>query len=189
MDHETLARVSLWMALPLSAVGSLLHFAYDWSGRNRLVARISAVNESYWEHIKLGFWPLLLYFIVVYFLGGRSVPGFLPAAVVALYLVPITMIALVYAYKRFTKRNVLWVDILAFVVTVTLALIVFARLSGEVVPSGVTNGFALAYLAVITFAFATYTIRPPFDTDLFVDPLSGEYGLGGKGQGRRAPPD
>ena len=41
-------------------VGTLLHFVYEWSGENVLVAAFSAVNESTWEHMKLLFFAILL---------------------------------------------------------------------------------------------------------------------------------
>ncbi|MEM3021819.1 MAG: DUF6512 family protein, partial [Candidatus Caldarchaeum sp.] len=39
--------------------GSLLHFTYELSGGNMVVALFSAVNESVWEHLKLPFFPAL----------------------------------------------------------------------------------------------------------------------------------
>lgn len=44
-----------------SVLGTLSHFFYDWSGRNPLAALISPVNESIWEHMKLLFFPSLLW--------------------------------------------------------------------------------------------------------------------------------
>ena len=43
-----------------AAAGTLLHFAYGWSGENPVVGAFSAVSESTWEHMKLLFVPLLL---------------------------------------------------------------------------------------------------------------------------------
>ena len=31
--------------------GTLLHFVYEWTGGNRVVAAFSAINESTWEHM------------------------------------------------------------------------------------------------------------------------------------------
>ena len=50
------------------ALGTLLHFVYEWSGGSALAACVSAVNESTWEHMKLLFFPMLLYSL---FLIGR----------------------------------------------------------------------------------------------------------------------
>jgi len=57
-------------------VGSLLHFVYKWSGSHPLVAIIAAVNESTWEHLKLGFWPLLFWGILEYFIFGKQIRNF-----------------------------------------------------------------------------------------------------------------
>ncbi len=177
VDFDSLARLSAWMLVPLFIVGTLLHFLYDWTGENRFVARFAAVNESYWEHIKIAFWPLFVYFCVVGALGGYRLAGFLPAATAALYAVPVSMIALVYTYKRVTRRNLLWLDILVFLVTMMLSLSVFVLLSQELVPSLLTNILAGIYLLALIVAFASYTLRPPADPDLFVDPLNEKYGL------------
>lgn len=50
---------SLVSAIVVIAVGSLLHFAWEWSGRSAVVAVFAATNESTWEHLKLAFWPAL----------------------------------------------------------------------------------------------------------------------------------
>ena len=47
----------------VAALGTLLHFTFEWSNQNRIVAFFSAVNESMWEHLKLlvfpFHWPLM----------------------------------------------------------------------------------------------------------------------------------
>lgn len=44
-------------------LGTLSHFFFDWSGENRLVGIFAAVNESTWEHLKLLFFPALLFWV------------------------------------------------------------------------------------------------------------------------------
>ena len=39
-------------------LGTLLHFAFEWSNQNALIGTFSAVNESTWEHLKLLFFPM-----------------------------------------------------------------------------------------------------------------------------------
>jgi hypothetical protein len=57
-------------------VGSALHFVFEWSGRAIPVAPIAAVNESVWEHLKLGFWPALVYAALEYSRFGKSANNF-----------------------------------------------------------------------------------------------------------------
>lgn len=54
-------------------------------------------------------------------LGGAGHPSFLPAATVALYSITVTMIGIVYAYKAMLRRNVLWLDIAVFGLTIAAA--------------------------------------------------------------------
>ena len=54
------------------ALGTLLHFTYEWSGENQLVALFSAVNESTWEHLKLLFFPMILMGVLGYFVIGTN---------------------------------------------------------------------------------------------------------------------
>jgi len=53
MTMNAVVLVSLFMIVPLGLLGSGLHFLFDWTKHNRFVALFSAVNESYWEHIKI----------------------------------------------------------------------------------------------------------------------------------------
>lgn len=50
----------------LFAIGSLLHFTYDWSNQNFLVGLFSAQNESVFEHTKLLILPIFLWYILSY---------------------------------------------------------------------------------------------------------------------------
>ena len=45
-------------------VGSLLHFTYEWSGKSTLVGYFSPVNESLWEHLKLGYFSLSFFILI-----------------------------------------------------------------------------------------------------------------------------
>ena len=60
----------------ISVLGVLLHFTYEWSGDNPIVALFSAVNESTWEHLKLLFFPMLLLTIIeLLFTEKRQLPS------------------------------------------------------------------------------------------------------------------
>lgn len=47
-------------------LGSAFHFTYELSGRLAVVGAFSAVNESVWEHLKLSFWPSLIWLFIEY---------------------------------------------------------------------------------------------------------------------------
>ena len=43
------------------ALGILWHFLYELTNKNIIVGLIAPINESVWEHWKLGIYPILIY--------------------------------------------------------------------------------------------------------------------------------
>lgn len=177
LDMQELVAVSWWAIGPLIMLGSLLHFAFDWSGHNRVFAVFSAVNESYWEHIKIAAWPTMALYVVLFALGGAGHASFIPAATVALYSIPVTMIGVVFAYKAVTGRNVLWLDIAVFGLSIAVAQAIFVGLFRGLDANLVVVVLSALYLAGIVAAYLLFTLRPPGEPDMFLDPITNRYGL------------
>ena len=58
--------IGLWQFVGFavtSFLGTALHFLYDLLGKSVFIAPFSGVNESTWEHMKLLFWPMLVFAI------------------------------------------------------------------------------------------------------------------------------
>ena len=51
----TMMRLELAGIVFIVFLGSFLHFTFELSGNNPVVALFSAVNESVWEHFEIGF--------------------------------------------------------------------------------------------------------------------------------------
>ena len=61
-----------WLAFGIAVLaGTGLHFLYDVCPVP-LVGLFAPVNESVWEHLKLFFWPCLLYTSSDYYVNGGS---------------------------------------------------------------------------------------------------------------------
>jgi len=185
MELEGILAASWWAILPLISIGSILHFVYDWSGHHHLAAIFGAVNESYWEHIKIAVWPVAITQLVLFALGGWRYPSFIPAATVALYSIPISMIGLVFVYKSATKRNVLALDIGVFAVTIIAAQVIFTQLLEQLSADALTVVISAVFLAGLVASFLLFTLRPPSEPDVFVDPLTRGYGVGGHAPGKQ----
>jgi len=178
MTLETIVAISLWMIIPLGILGSLLHFLFDWTKHNRFVMLFAAVNESYWEHIKIAVWPVLILQDVLFLAGGYQISAFIPAATTALYSLPISMVGLVLVYKMITKRNILWLDIGLFFGVIAIAQTIFVLMLSQLDASAGTIGVSLVFLAGLVAAFLRFTLRPPEEPDVFIDPVNKKYGLG-----------
>jgi hypothetical protein len=177
MTMNAVVLVSLFMIVPLGLIGSLLHFLFDWTRHNRFVAIFSAVNESYWEHIKIALWPVLLLQVLLFSLGGYLYLSFIPAATIALFSIPVSMVGLVFVYKWFTKRNILWLDISIFFVCIAIAQSIFVLVLEQLIPTTGTIVISGFFLSGLVVAFLLFTIRPPKEPDVFLDPTTRDYGL------------
>ena len=57
----TLSKCTVTGILFVSIAGTLAHFLYEWMGKNILVGLFAPINEAVWEHVKLLFFPTLLF--------------------------------------------------------------------------------------------------------------------------------
>ncbi|MBD5497237.1 MAG: hypothetical protein HDR11_05650 [Lachnospiraceae bacterium] len=57
----TLSKCTVTGILFVSIAGTLAHFLYEWMGKNILVGLFTPINEAVWEHVKLLFFPTLLF--------------------------------------------------------------------------------------------------------------------------------
>ena len=156
-------------------VGSAFHFVFELAGEWRPLAIIAAVNESVWEHLKLGFWPALIYGLMEYRHINRLSRNFMFAKAIGILLIPVAIAVLFYGYTAFTS-HILAVDIAIFVVAVVLGQMTsYKILTAAPLPSW-TRKLGMVILILLIIAFATLTYHPP-QLPIFQDPLTGGYGI------------
>lgn len=117
---KKLLKLEIISTIFIIIVGSLLHFTYEWLGENIVVGAVAAVNESVWEHMKLIFWPLLVFSIIEYFLIKPRLKFFWIIKALEMYGVIIGMIAFFYTYTESLGVEILIVDILSFMVAAVI---------------------------------------------------------------------
>ena len=157
-------------------IGTILHFTFELSGNQPVVGVFSAVNESVWEHLKLGFWPALVWALIEYKYIEKSSNNFLFAKTVGIYLIPIVIPILFYSYTAFLGESVLVIDILTFVVAVIVGQLVSYKLLTYRKMPEILNRISLVALVLLGVAFVLFTFYPPH-LPLFKDPVTGEYGI------------
>ena len=80
------------------ALGTVLHFLFDWTGAYSL-APISAVNESTWEHMKILFFPMLIFSCAQYFFFREDFSGFWWVKLVGIIVGVLAIPILFYTYN------------------------------------------------------------------------------------------
>lgn len=168
----------MWISIfIISTAGTLLHFLYDFSHHNKYVALVAAVNESTWEHIKLALTPTLLWSLYDGFIYGTSDNYFIAKALSLLSII-IVMPTIFYTYTKFTKKNILAIDILSFYVVIIVAQSIFYYIIGLDSLDFIYNYLSIILLFIIFGIYMTSTLLP-FKNFMFKDPISKKYGIKG----------
>lgn len=155
-------------------LGSAFHFTYELSGNNPVVGSISAVNESVWEHLKLVFWPSLIWMLIALYPLKNAVNNFFPAKAIGAYVMVIFIPAVFYTYTAFTESN-LFVDIGSFIAAVIIGQIVSYRLYRYRLPK-IAETAAIIAMILLAIAFVVFTFYPP-QLPIFQDSVTGLYGI------------
>lgn len=155
-------------------IGTISHFFYSWSDKNKIIGILFPVNESTWEHLKLAILPTILYFFFGLFFIQN--PNYLFAFFIVL-LTPIILIPIIfYSYTAITKSSILIIDILSFYFALFVAfLLCFDILTASKVYN-IFNLISIIGIVIIVISYLTFTLYPP-KYFLFKDPISGGYGF------------
>ncbi len=156
-------------------LGTALHFTFDFSGKNPIVGVFSAVNESVWEHLKLPFWPALLWLIIEIYPLRKSISNFFSAKTIGIIIMLVAIPTVFYTYTAFTEE-ILIVDIATFIIAVIIGQIISYKLYKEGKPSKRTEIIAIIVLALLVVIFITFTFYPPH-MSIFQDSNTGQYGI------------
>jgi len=158
-------------------LGILLHFTYDLSGNSDFVAILSAVNESTWEHLKLIYFPMVIFSVIEYFLYGKNFPNFFAAKLVGIIsgMAFITIVFYTYSGVIGTPAGIF--NILLFLSGVIVAYMVnYKILTENYLTSSLLNNVSIFALAVLFIMFWVFTFYPPV-FNIFKDPVTDGYGI------------
>ena len=167
----------LWQILGFSVtalLGTVLHFLYEWLGGAAWIAPFSGVNESTWEHMKLLFWPMLLY-AVAQGLFFRDYKDFwcvkIKGTLLGLGLIP----AIFYLYNGIIGKSPDFVNIAIFFLSAAAAYAYESYLFNKKGPY-CKSLLAIAAFCIIGAAFVIFTFVTP-NIAIFMDPVTGSYGI------------
>ncbi|MBQ7036279.1 MAG: hypothetical protein IJN74_02165 [Clostridia bacterium] len=158
-----------------SVLGVILHFLFEWSGQNPIIASFSAVNESIWEHMKILFFPMALFALLESRYVQKAHKDFWCAKLTGIILGIVLIPALYYTVLGMFGKSPDFINIAIFFVVAAIVYTVETALLGAENTDCRAPRLArllIPALAVLFMVFTFYTPQIP----LFRDPISGTYG-------------
>jgi len=141
-------------------VGSLLHFSYEWSGDSPFVGAFSAVNESVWEHLKLGYFSLTFFILIEYWILRNKTSSYFIAKTTGIISMTIFILIVHYGYELIAKKDNAILDIGAFIVGAIICQIISMNIM-KMKFSRKAESISLALFIVIGILFVVFTFNPP----------------------------
>ncbi len=149
--------------------GILWHFVYEWTGKNFIVGFFFPVNESTWEHMKLCFFPMLLYSLYMNKKLKIKYPCITSSLLLGILVGTFSIPILFYTYSGMLGFHFLFFDMVTFIASIFLAFLTVYKFSSS-------NKLACLYYFLILLAgllficFLLFTYYSP-GIGLFANPV------------------
>ncbi|PKM95072.1 MAG: hypothetical protein CVU84_07050 [Firmicutes bacterium HGW-Firmicutes-1] len=171
----------IYLGIPvLIIVGSLLHFVYEWSGNLTIVGLFAPTNESVWEHLKMTFWPMLIWWVVAYFVLSKSkiisATQWFVSCVVAILVCVLIIVSFFYTYTGAWGIESLILDIFSLFLGVAVGQILAFHVYLYANLKQICLYISIIILIFLAITFIVFTFAPPH-IPLFMDSSTGKYGI------------
>lgn len=174
MNKKKIRNYQIFSVVFTFILGTLLHFTYEWSGENHLLAIFSSINESVWEHLKLLFSPMVLTIVIGYFYIGKNIPNFLCSKTVGIIVSMLLMVIFFYTYTGILGKNLPFIDIASFFIFAIIGE--FLSYILIINKFKCNNKIAIIILLLILICFIVFTYFTP-NIGIFKDPITHTYGI------------
>lgn len=155
----------------ISLLGTLGHFVYEWSGQNTVLGFIFPVNESVWEHLKLLFFPTVIYSVFEYCKVKESYDNYISAAVLSIFYGMLMIVVIYYVSKGLFGRDISFINISSYYVAVILMLKRKNKiLENETFSSRNITLILLMATVVTALLFLFWSYKSPM-AEIFIPPI------------------
>ncbi len=158
----------------IGLLGIPMHFLYSLTGDSPLVAFISPVNESVWEHLKLAVMPTIIWWSLSYIMLNRKYcilfSRWFFAFVVSLVVCPVIIVSFYYSYTGSLGIHSLALDFFSYFLGVTVAQLTAMHIYQYAKINSLLFYLSALIFALLMIAFIVFTFNPP-NLPLFSDPL------------------
>lgn len=162
--------------LSVTVLGFLLHYLFHWTGALAFIGFFAPVNESTWEHLKLGYWAVVLFAVVEYRFIKHHVQNYIAAKTAGLFVLEGTILVLFYGSVFIAGKHFIFIDIFSYILGVVLGQYLTFFLFLQKPFSVMMSRICLAVFIATGLLFGLLTFYPPH-LKLFKDANSETYGI------------
>ena len=163
-----------WIGIVVVCLASIpLHFVYEWTGENTLAGIFTPINESIWEHLKLVYWPLLLWWTVGYLIfrdrKSLSISKWFTAALVSIIISMVFIVGWYYTWTEAFDVHSSIIDVGSLFIAVPIAQLIAIHVYKAVQPRVVYLLLSIGILLALAGLFVWFIFNQP-DVPFFIPP-------------------
>ncbi len=152
----------------LFIIGAIFHFLYDLSSNNIIIAFISPINESIWEHTKLSLIPIIIYWLI-YLKINKSINknNWYYSLLITLLSYIISIPTIYYLYTGALGIESMIIDILILLVSITMSHLIGLHIY-KYKKNTIKSIYSILLICIILVIYIIFTINPP-QLPIFID--------------------
>lgn len=155
----------------IGILGTIGHFLYEWTNQNTIIGYFFPINESTWEHLKLLFFPTIIYSVFEKVVLKKYISNYTSSVVISSIIGMISIVMLFYTYQGVLGYNVDFINISIYYIALIIMLFFKNKIiNKEILSSQKLNFLSLFFGFVVTMLFIFFTYNPP-RINLFVSPI------------------
>lgn len=163
-----------WLGLVVISLLSIpLHFTYEWLGQQAVIGLFTPTNESIWEHLKLIYWPIVLWwgigFIVFRNSKQLSWLKWLTAATVSLMVIMAFIVGWYYTWVYGVGKSSSLIHMSSLFIAVPIGQLLGIHVYRVVKPRFIYQVISLILFILFGVMFIYFTFAAP-DLPIFVIP-------------------
>lgn len=155
-----LKRYTISGAIFVLILGAFAHFFYEWSNNNLVVGLFTPINESTWEHMKLIFFPMLIFTLAAYPKLKEAYPCIASSLLFGILVGTVLIPIIFYTYTGIIGYNLFIFDIATFVLADIIAFCTVYKLALSCKMQDYTN-FLTTIVCIVIICFVLFTFYPP----------------------------
>ncbi|MBR3840079.1 MAG: hypothetical protein IKM20_02970 [Erysipelotrichales bacterium] len=167
--HKSFEQYELIGFFAVVVLGIAFHSLYELTSESIIVGLICPINESIWEHLKLLFYPYLIYLIFEIYTTKNTYSQLIIYKFYSVCLGMLTILILHYTYSGIIGKTYIIADISTFIISVAVSFFTSYYLIIHDTENKQTTKLGILLFIIMSLVFTFFTFYQP-DLPLFEAP-------------------
>ncbi|MBE6047503.1 MAG: hypothetical protein E7213_03680 [Clostridium sp.] len=179
-NNQFINKVIIGGSIAIFIIATLFHFIFDLCSSCEILGIFFPVNESIFEHLKLSFYPTIVYWIVIFLIFNRDYKlnkyKWFTGMTFSIFTCILFVVCYYYVFHYALNISIKILDILSLLVGSLFGQMLGCHVYNKSSAQKFSLIICIMILILTAVFFANFTFYPP-KLPLFLDISNGTYGI------------